>query len=47
MMNLDECRSYLNEGLSLKISDHELLQVRDQLQAISEVLVEHALNTQM
>ncbi|HMO77944.1 MAG TPA: hypothetical protein PKA42_03435 [Candidatus Paceibacterota bacterium] len=43
MLSIEECRSYLNEDFLIKISDQELLQVRDQMQAIAEVLVDHAL----
>jgi hypothetical protein len=43
MLNLEECRSYLDESFSILVSDQELLHIRDQMQAIAEVLVDHAL----
>lgn len=44
VLNLEECRLYLDEVFSISMSDQELLRVRDQMQVIAEVLVEHALS---
>jgi hypothetical protein len=43
MLSIADCRSHLNEELSFTLSDEEITSLRDCIQEIAEVLVEHSL----
>jgi len=42
-VNIEECREYLSQEALAGLSDEELLHIRDEIQYLAEVLVEHAM----
>jgi hypothetical protein len=46
-ININECRSYLSEEASIALSDEELASLYNQIEILSEVVVDHALTAQV
>jgi hypothetical protein len=46
-ININEYRSYLSEEASIALSDEELASLYNQIEILSEVLVDHALAVQV
>lgn len=47
MLNINESRSYLSEEISAALTDEQIALILDQMQVLSEVMIDHALTAKI